>query len=119
MQSTLHIKIEIYLTNVIGRSKTILTNGIFCIFCRYLAICHPFKHIEFVGLKVSIAIASTYIYSFIAHCFCVVQVKKLSKRLPNQVSISNLRTKQEPINSNGSDGKRKISDRIFFLLVAS
>ena len=42
---------------------------------RYLAICYPFKHKEFVGKNVTIAIVLTYINGMAANCLCFVQVK--------------------------------------------
>ena len=44
------------------------------LFNRYLAICYPFKHKNFVGKNVTIAIVMTYVNGMVANCLCFVQV---------------------------------------------
>ena len=60
----------------------LMINFFFCCFFlfhfRYLAICYPFKHKEFVGRRVNIAIATIYILNFFIRAFvCLFQVQPL------------------------------------------
>ena len=70
----LPIKKQSCLNNIRSSNKKSKIDRL-CFVGRFLAICYPFKHKDYVGKTVTLTMAMTYVHGMISNSLCLIQVK--------------------------------------------